>query len=93
MKKYLLLICVIFTIMLTSCESSKNMYTEEEMHDAIVEAENDAYKRGYKEGYDLAKYENSGEIERIKNEYGNKAYQAGYDVGYEDGYSDGLEAS
>lgn len=94
MKKVLLLVCAVFTVMLVSCESSKEtMYSKEDLEKAIAEAEDLAYKRGYERGYDEAEYYAKGEIERAKSENNfDKAYEAGYEVGYEDGYSDGLEA-
>ena len=89
MKKVLILLCVIVTVILASCGESKEMYTKEEMQEAIAEAESVEYKRGFEDGYDLAKYEAKGELERFKSEYGDSAYEAGYEVGYEDGFSDG----
>ncbi len=88
MKKVLLLVCVIMTIMLASCEEpKKTTYSKEELQEAIAEAEYEAYKRGYDEG----EYYARGELERFKSEYGDAAYEAGYEVGYEDGYYDCLE--
>lgn len=86
MKKVLLLVCVIMTIMLASCgEQKKTTYSIEELEEAIYEAE----QRGYEEGYAEGEYYALGELERFKSEYGDAAYEAGYEAGYEDGYSDG----
>lgn len=93
MKKVLLLVCVVISIMLASCGYSK---------EDLKRAECEGYQEGFEEGYDLAKYEDrgelesikhqmEGEIERLKSEYGDSAYEAGYDVGYEDGYADGYD--
>lgn len=75
MKKIFLLVCVVITIMFTSCGYSK---------EDLIRAENEAYQEGFEEGYDLAKYEDKGELERFKSEYGDAAYQAGYEDGYYD---------
>ena len=60
----------------------------------MAEAKAQAWKEGYEEGYDKARYESGGDLERIKSEYNyymDSAYEAGYEAGYEDGYVDGLE--
>ena len=92
MKKVLILLCVIITVMLASCGYSKS---------ALIEAKNEAYQAGFEEGYDLAKYEDKGEIEIIKSQYewemkGMKEeysyyIDSAYDAGYEAGYDDCLE--
>ena len=94
MKRIVIFACVIFVLLFVSCDSSnEHTYTQEELQEAIADAEHIAYKRGYEEGYALAKHEDEGEFERIKSEYGDDAYAAGYEVGYEDGYCDGIEAN
>ena len=78
MKKLLLLLCMIFAMtILSSCYSESDVAR--------------AKREGYEEGYDLAKYEAKGEIERVRLEEVDHAYEAGYEAGYEDGYYDGLE--
>lgn len=99
MKKVLLLVCVIMTIMLASCgEPEKTTYSREELEEAIYEAERRAYQRGYDEGeyyakgeIEQAKHELEGNLERFKSEYGDVAYEAGYEHGYENGYDDGYD--
>lgn len=78
MKKVLFLVCVVLTVMLASCGYSK---------EDLIRAENEGYKAGFEEGYDLAIYEAKGELERYDN-YMDSAYEAGYEVGYDDGYDD-----
>ena len=93
MKKVFLLLFVIVVLALTSCGYSK---------EDLSEAEFEGYLSGFEEGYDLAKYEASGEleqalheaqgeIERAISESGDYAYEYGYEIGYEDGYYDCLE--
>lgn len=89
MKKVLLLVCVVISIMLASCGYSK---------EDLKRAEYEGYQEGFEEGYDLAQYEARGEIERIKHEaqseierIGDNAYEAGYEHGYEIGYEDGYD--
>ena len=91
MKKVLPLFILVIAVSLVSCGYSK---------EDLIRAENEGYQAGFEEGYDLAKYESKGEIEkikyeaqdeidRIKSEYGDRAYEAGY----EDGFYDGLDAN
>lgn len=99
MKKVLIILCVIAAVIFMLDEEPKKVtYSEEEMREAIYEAE----KRGYEEGYDLAKYEDKGEVESIrkqlereiegiKEEY-SYYMDSAYDAGYEAGYDDCLEA-
>lgn len=85
MKKVFPLLVAVIAISFTSCGYSKT---------DMAQAKAEAWKEGYEEGYDLAKYEYGGELERMKNGYSydlDSAYEAGYEAGYEDGYSDGLE--
>ena len=85
MKRVLILVCVVITIMLASCGYSK---------EDLARAERKGYQEGFEEGYDLAKYEAKGEIEqakheaegkieRIISEYDDNAFDAGYERGYE----------
>lgn len=86
MRRIVLLVCVIATLLLASCDSPKEkMYTRDELEEAVYEAEREAYKRGYEEG----EYSTRGEIENIAREMGDYAYEAGYEHGYEVGYEDG----
>lgn len=90
MKKVLLLFVLIFT--LSSCGYSKT-----DMAQAKVEA----WREGYEEGYDLAKYESKGDIEHIRSQFDQEIeglkeeysyyMDNAYDAGYEDGYDDCLE--
>lgn len=90
MKKVLILLCVIFIIVSVLNDSpKKTSYSEEEMREAIEEAEYRAHKRGFDEGYDLAKYEDRGELEEYEYDL-ESAYDAGYHEGYEEGYGDCL---
>ena len=85
MKKALPLLVLFIVVLLASCGYSKA---------DITQAKAEAWQEGYEEGYDLAKYESSADLERIKSEYDyymDSAYEAGYEAGYEDGYSDGLK--
>ena len=78
MKKLLVLLLAILTIaLLSSCYSESDVAR--------------ARREGFEEGYDLAKYEAKGDIERITYEIEDRAYEAGYEKGYEDGYYEGLE--
>ena len=81
MKKVLILMCVIATVMLASCGYSK---------EDLNRAEERGYHTGFEEGYDLAKHEAKGELERSE-QYMDNAYEAGYERGYEEGYDDCLE--
>ena len=86
MKKVLILVCIIVTVLLASCDSPvQNKYTEED----LARAEYKGYKEGFDEGYDLAKYEDRGELEEYEY-YLESAYDAGYHEGYEEGYGDCL---
>ena len=86
MKRTLLLVCVIATLLLSSCDSPKEkMYTRDELEEAIYEAERRAYEIGYNEGEYYAK----GELERKLGDAVDSAYEAGYEHGYETGYEDG----
>lgn len=78
MKKVLMLFVMLFTFTLTSCGYSESDVAR-------------AKREGFEEGYDLAQYEASGEIERIKREEVDYAYEAGYEAGYDAGYWDGLD--
>ena len=97
MKKVLILLCVIVTVILASCGYSK---------EDLKRAEYEGYQEGFEEGYDLAQYEAKaeierikaeaeyyakGEIERFKSEHGDATYEAGYERGYEEGYDNCLE--
>ena len=85
MKKVLLLVCVIITVMLASCDSStEKMYSEEEMREAIYEAE----QRAFEEGYAYAEYYFRPDLLEEEAEY---AYEAGYERGYDEGYHDCLK--
>lgn len=80
MKKSFLLVCVVITIMFTSCGYSK---------EDLARAESKGYAAGFEEGYDLAKYEAKGELESAMYNQ-DSAYEAGYERGYEEGYDDCL---
>lgn len=83
MKKVLILVSVIATILLASCGSpEKTSYSKEELQEAIAEAEYEAYKRGYDEG---AYYARAG---LVSEEELDHAYEAGYERGYEDCLAD-----
>ena len=88
MKKVLILICVVIALMLASCGYSK---------EDLERVEYEAYRAGFQEGYDLAKYEDRCEIEKIKTEEVDSAYdygyERGYEIGYEDGYSDATDGN
>lgn len=87
MKKVLLALFVVAAVIfMLGEEPKKKTYTQEEMWEAIAEAEYEAYKRGYDEG----EYYALGELERFKSEYGDDAYEAGFEHGYETGYEDCL---
>jgi flagellar biosynthesis/type III secretory pathway protein FliH len=78
MKKVIILLLAILTVtFLSSCYSESDVAR--------------ARREGYEEGYDLAKYEAKGDIERVRHEEVDRAYEAGYEAGYEDGYYDGLD--
>jgi hypothetical protein len=84
MKKVLIILFVIAAVIfMLDDEPKKVTYSESEMREAIEEAEYYAYKRGYEEGYDLAKYEDKGELEKYEY-YLDSAYDAGYEEGYGD---------
>lgn len=87
MKKVLivLFLAAVLICALNDEPKKKTTYTQEELWEAIAEAEYEAYKRGY----DEAEYYARGELERFKSEYGDAAFEAGYERGYEDGYEDG----
>lgn len=88
MRRIVLLVCVIATLLLASCDSPKEkMYTRDELEEAIYEAESRAYKRGYDEGEYYAK----GEFESMLGEALDSAYEYGYEAGYEAGYEDGYD--
>ena len=82
MKKVVYLLCLIVAMMFASCG-----YSEED----LARAEYEGYQEGFKEGYNLAKYEAVGEIERAINENNEAAYEYGYDQGYDAGWNDCLE--
>lgn len=85
MKKVLLLVCVIMTFMLASCEEpKKTTYSREELEEAIYEAE----RRAFDEGYAYAEYYFRPDLLEAEAE---RAYEDGYEIGYEDGYYDCLE--
>ena len=89
MKKVLIILCVIVTVICVLNEEPKKvMYSESEMREAIEEAEYYAYKEGYERGYDEAEYYLTPKIEEIA---GDRGYEAGYERGYEEGYDDCLE--
>lgn len=78
MKKVIILLLAILTAaFLSSCYSESDVAR--------------ARRAGYEEGYDLAKYEAKGEIERERLEAEESAYERGYDAGYDAGYWDGLD--
>ena len=86
MKRIILLVCIIAALLLAYCDSPKEeMYTRDELEESLLEA----YERGFDEGYDLAKYEDKGELEEYEY-YLESAYDAGYHEGYEEGYGDCL---
>lgn len=86
MKKVLIVLCVIFIIVSVLNDSPvKTRYSEEELREAIEEAEYRAHKRGFDEGYNLAKYEDKAELEKY-----DYYLESAYDAGYEEGYGDCL---
>lgn len=90
MKKVLIALFVVAAVICVLNEEPKEkMYTIDELEEAIYEAESRAYERGFDEGYNLAKYEDEGELEYIRNNANEDAYEAGYEHGYEIGYEDG----
>ena len=92
MKKVLIVLLLVITTMLASCGYSKS---------TLISAKNEAYQAGFEKGYDLAKYEDKGEIEHIIGQYEweikglEEEYSyymdSAYDAGYEEGYNDCLE--
>lgn len=92
MKKIFIALIVVAAVIFTlNEEPKKTTYSEEEMREPIYEAERRAYEEGYAEGEYYARGEIAsvthaadGEIERILNEYGDRAYEAGYEDGYYD---------
>lgn len=85
MKKVLIVLCVIVAVIfMLDEEPKKTTYSEEEMREAIYEAE----QRGYKEGYAYAEYSFRPDLLEAEAE---RAYEAGYEVGYENGYADGYD--
>lgn len=86
MKNFLIFVCVIIAFMAVFWESpQKSSYSEAEIQEAIADAEHVAYKRGFDEGYDLAKYEDKAELEKY-----DYYLESAYDAGYEEGYGDCL---
>lgn len=87
MKKVLIVLFVIAVVIcaLNDKPKEKTKYTKDELEEAVWES----YKRGFDEGYDLAKYEDRGEIEEYEHHL-ESAYDAAYHEGYEEGYGDCL---
>ena len=87
MKKVWIVLFVIAAVicLLNEEPKEKTTYTKDELEEAVWEA----YERGFDEGYDLAKYEDRGELEEYEY-YLESAYDAGYHEGYEEGYDDCL---
>lgn len=83
MKKVFLLVCAVLIVTLTSCG-----YSKEDMS----RARSEGYNEGFEAGYDLAKYEAKGDLERAMSEYSDDAYNIGYDEGYDAGWFDCLES-
>ena len=81
MKKVVALVLMFLAFTLTSCGYSR---------EDLVRAKNEGYEAGFEDGYNLAKYESKGEIERIRLEEVDLAYEAGYEIGYDVGYEDAL---
>ncbi len=85
MKKILLALFVVAAVIFILDEEPKEKtYTQEEMWEAIDEAE----RKAYEEGYAYAEYCFRPDLLEAEAE---RAYEAGYDVGYEDGYADGYD--
>ena len=88
MKNVLSVVCVILLIMLFSKGGSdENIYSREDMEEAIASAE----QRGFDRAYAEARYYAKGDIERAKQEAEGDAYVHGYENGYMAGYDDCLE--
>ena len=85
MKKVLIVLFVIAVIIcaLNDKPKEKTTYSEEEMREAVYEAE----QRAYEEGYAYAEYYFRPDLLEAESE---RAYEAGYERGYEDGYGDCL---
>ena len=81
-KKVIVFVLMFLALTLTSCGYSR---------EDLLRAKNEGYEAGFEDGYDLAKYEAKGEIERIQFDEVDRAYEAGYELGYENGYYDGLD--
>lgn len=85
MKKVLIILCAIAAaIFMLGEEPKKATYSEDEMREAVYEAE----QRAYEEGYAYAEYYFRPDLVEAEAE---RAYEAGYECGYEEGYDDCLE--
>ena len=94
MKNVLSIVCVILLLMLLfNGDSDENIYSREDMEEAIASAEQRGFENAYAEAeyYARGKIEEAtneaefylqGEIERLKRDYGENAYDAGYEAGY-----------
>lgn len=103
MKTVLNVVCVILLIMLLfKSASNENIYSIEDMEEAIASAEQRGFDRAYAEADYYARmeiektlaeerYYAQGEIERAKQEAEGDAYVHGYENGYMAGYDDCLE--
>lgn len=100
MKKLVILLCAIITVMLASC-SQENIFSREDMEKAIASAEQRGFDRAYAEAeycvraelekeYREELYYAEAEVEHLQR-ISDDAFDAGYQRGYSDGYDDCME--
>ena len=102
MKKVLIWLCVLIAAMLAYCiYSNENIYSREDMEEAIASAEQRGFDNAWAEAKYYARmeiektlkeeaYYAEGEIEQLRRER-DDAYDAGYTKGYMAGYDDCME--